>query len=112
MSAPPRIYYNNKIELMGKEGREMYLVEKVYFFKCSPKDGKCAHDITIHYTKYENILNRNEYTMTLYGVEYEDLVNRGYIKYLKSWNTVLITPCLVSAEECQNCKLIKIPKIN
>jgi hypothetical protein len=107
---PPRIHFNDKIELMGKEGREIYIVDKVYFFKCNPMNGKCVHDITIHYISYEKIIKK-EYTITLYDVEYSDLVNRGYIKYLKSWNSILITPCLVS-EECKDCKLIKIPKIN
>jgi hypothetical protein len=106
-TVPPRINYDQKLELFGPKGSEVYYVDKVYFYKCEPFNGKCIHDISVDYFSMTNILPSKSSTIMFYNVEYHDLVSKGYIKFLKKWNSILITPCQINPE----CRLIKIPSI-
>lgn len=116
---PPLIHFNNQIELFGPKGKEIYYVDKVYFYKCDPIDGKCFHDISIQYISpflmdeiYFPSKNKKENTLLIHQVSYQNLVSKGYIRHLKKWNQVLITPCQSSSECCQLIKIPMIGKLN
>jgi hypothetical protein len=113
LTVPPRILYNDEMILFGKNGRESYVVEKVFFHKCKSilqKDTEdCIHDIQIElYNPY--VIKKDILKMNLCDIVYDDLVWKNYIKYLKNWNRILIMPS-ESSNDLRKCKLIHIPDV-
>jgi hypothetical protein len=107
LTRPPLIS-DQHIELFGPKGREIYKVKKISFHSCSFQCEGCVHDIFITCKKRFSLIDPEPFSefLTINNVSYEDLVQRGYIRYLQKSNIPDI-----NIMNKQTCKLIKIPAV-